>query len=89
MEIDIFNKGGHIIKRFAFKLNDNYVDIVQNYCYCCYLGVNFTASGNFNLALKSLFDKANKALFKLKQYNLRDNVSIAFKLFNTLIFLIC
>jgi hypothetical protein len=81
-KVMIFNKGGHIIRRFRFTLNQSDIDIVTNYCY---LGINFSASGNFNLAIESLHDKATKALFKLKQHNLRDNVVTAFKLFNALI----
>jgi hypothetical protein len=36
-------------------------------------------------AINSLVDKANRARFKLWQYNLRDNVLVAFQLFNSLI----
>jgi hypothetical protein len=68
----IFNKGGHIIRRFTFTFNRLEIDIVTN---DCYLGINFSASGNFKLAIESLHDKAKKALFKLKQHNLRDNVA--------------
>jgi hypothetical protein len=36
--------------------------------------------------IENLYDKARKALFKLKQYyNLRDNVNIGLKLFDSLI----
>ena len=81
-KILIFNKGGHIIKRFKFYLDDSELETVTNYCY---LGIVFSSSGNFNLAMENLYEKARKALFKLKQYNLKDDVKTAFKLFNALI----
>ena len=81
-KILIFNKGGKKIKKYKFFINGNDLDIVQSYCY---LGITFSASGTFKLAIENLHDKAKKALFKLKQHNLRDNVQVGIKLFNALI----
>ena len=44
-KIIIFNKGGHKISRFTFKINDSNIDVVQKYCY---LGIIFSSTGSFN-----------------------------------------
>jgi exonuclease III len=81
-KVIIFNKGGHNIKKFNFTYKNNQLEIVSNYCY---LGITFSSTGNFRLGLESLTDKANKALFKLKQLDVRDNITTALKLFHSLI----
>jgi len=81
-KIIIFNKGGHHISRFKFYLGENQLDTVQSYCY---LGIIFSSSGSFNLALKNLPDKAHKSLHCLKQIDIRSNIKLAFKLFDCLV----
>ena len=58
------------------------IEIVDKYCY---LGITFSSTGNFKNAIDNLIDKAMRAFFKIRQYNIRDDVSVAFKLFNTLV----
>ena len=81
-KVIIFNKGGHIIKRFNFWLGTEPVSITQQYCY---LGIIFTPSGSFNSAITNLTDKAMKAFFRLKQLNPRDNAILTIKLFESLV----
>ena len=81
-KVVIFNRGGHKITKFIFLLNDIKIDIVQNYCY---LGINFSASGNFNNACDALFDKALRAFYKFKGLQPQNNVRQALKLFDCLI----
>ena len=78
----IFNKGGHKISQYKFKLNDSDIEIVQSYCY---LGIIFSASGSFNNACEALTNKALKAFYKFKQIHPNNNVPLALKLFDTLI----
>ena len=59
------------------------VEVVQQYCY---LGIVFSASGNFGPACKSLYDKALKAFFKFKQLQPKNNAQLAIKLFDMLVF---
>ena len=54
-------------------------------CTCCYLGIVFSAMGNFKAATEKFAEQAQKAVFKLKQLNIRDNVSLPFKLSQCLI----
>jgi exonuclease III len=81
-KVIIFNKGGHLIKKFSFTFQGNIIEIVQSYCY---LGIIFTASGSFKPACERLCDQASKALFKLKQLNVRNNIPVALQLFKCLI----
>lgn len=81
-KIIIFNKGGHLIKKFQFEFKNNCIDVVQSYCY---LGITFSASGSFKPACKRLCDQALKAIFKIRQLNIRNNIPTALKLFSTLI----
>jgi hypothetical protein len=81
-KVIIFNKGGKLLKKFNFTYKGNVIDIVQNYCY---LGIVFNAAGSFKPACSRLCDQALKALFKIKQLNIRNNIGTALKLFNSLI----
>ena len=45
----IFNKGGHLYKKYKFTYGSNLIDITQKYCY---LGIIFTCSGTFNEAIQ-------------------------------------
>ena len=78
----IFNKGGRLLKNCIFHYGGFALEKVNQYCY---LGITFTPSGNFKLAIETLKQKANKALFKLRKHKVNQNVALAFKLFNSLI----
>lgn len=78
----IFNKGGKLLKRFKFSFSGTPVECVDRYCY---LGIIFSASGNFNAACDRLIDQASKAIFKLRSMNIRDSIITAYKLFNSLV----
>ena len=81
-KIIIFNKGGRSISKNKFFYGLDEVNIVQSYCY---LGIIFSTSGNFNLALQNLRDKALKAFHHFRQFDLRNNIHLALKLFDTLV----
>lgn len=81
-KILIFNSSGRTIKSQRFFLDGLILENVHSYCY---LGIVFTAFGSFSEAASRLFDQANKALFKLKQFNVHQNVPVALKLFESLI----
>ena len=49
------------------------------------MGVEFSASGTFTLAINKLKDQANKALFKIRQFPVNNNVKLSLKLFGSLI----
>jgi hypothetical protein len=78
----IFNNGGHHIKKFKFHFGTSEISTTQKYCY---LGIVFTSSGLFTEAIKCLYDKAAKTFFLLRQLNIRDNVKLSLKLFNSLV----
>ena len=77
-----FNKGGHKISRYQFKIYETVIDIVQQYCY---LGIIFSSCGSFKRACNLLYDKALKAFYMLKQIQPHNNVKIAFSLFDALV----
>ncbi len=81
-KVIIFNKGGKVLKSHVFYLDNVQLENVQSYCY---LGIMFMASGSFKNACIRLNDLATRALFKLKSINVRDNIVLANKLFNSLI----
>ena len=81
-KVVIFNKGGHKFSSFKFNLNGANVDIVQSYCY---LGIIFSSCGSFTRACEALTSKALKAFYKFKQIHPNDNVTLALKLFDTLV----
>ena len=58
-EIIVFNASGRAINE-DFHLNGTRLKCVKSYCY---LGVDITASGSFQLARDTLTEKAKKALF--------------------------
>ena len=66
----------------SFTYHGQAVGIVDSYCY---LGIVFSASGTFKAAGEDIVDRARRALFKLKQYDVRTNVSLSLKLFDTLV----
>lgn len=81
-KVIIFNKSGRVITRYTFSYRGTILESVQSYCY---LGILFTVSGNFRQACDRLAEQASRALFKLKTINVRDNVSVAYRLFDSLI----
>lgn len=84
-KVMIFNKTGKLLQKYKFYYNNGPVEITNSYQY---LGIIFTPSGSFTQAIKKLTDQALKALFKLRQQNLANNIPVAlrhYKLFDTLI----
>ena len=81
-KVIIFNKGGNKFSKYSFWLNDTTIDIVQNYCY---LGIIFSATGNFSNACDALYDKALRAFYKFKGLQPQNNARQAMKLFDCLI----
>jgi hypothetical protein len=82
-KIIIFNKTGYPIQKFQFTYRGDYLDVVQSYCY---LGITFSSSGSLiKPACKRLCDQALKAIFKIRQLDIRNNILTALKLFNSLI----
>ena len=78
----IFNKSGKFMNKYNFIFADIPIETVKTYRY---LGIDFTASGSFSMATNLLKDKALKALFTLKQSNIKGNIKLSFKFFNSLI----
>jgi hypothetical protein len=62
-KIIISNKAGRLLKT-KFYLDGTELECVSNYRY---LGISFCSSGSFFFAQKQLYQKALKALFKLKK----------------------
>jgi hypothetical protein len=71
-KILIFNKAGrHLSHKFVFQNNN--LECVSRYKY---LGIWFNNSGSFNFAQNELYQKALKALFKLKSDFLVHNPEV-------------
>lgn len=81
-KIIIFNKAGKQLKNFHFSFRSEVIELVSSYTY---LGIVFNSCGSFSQAVDRLVEQANKALYKLKQKNVQNNVVTALKLFDTLI----
>ena len=81
-KVVIFNKGGHILKRFKFCYRNELLEITQKYCY---LGIVFSSCGTFVSACKAIVEKSLKAFYKLKQLDTRNNVTLTLKLFDSLV----
>ncbi|KAK3097853.1 hypothetical protein FSP39_013826 [Pinctada imbricata] len=62
-KIMIFNKAGKLITR-KFMFDNKPLECVKSYKY---LGIHFSVSGSFALAQSELYNKALRALFKLKK----------------------
>ena len=89
-KILIFNKGGHAIKEDQFYLDNIPIEKTNVYQYISNrntypIGINLSILGNFNCALRTIKEKALRVLFKLKQFNFRNNIKISLMLFNSLI----
>ena len=80
-KVIIFNITGKLVNK-QFKYNNAKLDTVRNYCY---LGIVFSSSGSFYEAIKSLKDKAMKAMFSILKtaHNCTPNISI--KLYDSMI----
>ena len=63
-KILIFQKSGRKPKDISFCINNNPLEIVQEYTY---LGIKVTASGNFYLCQKTLVEKALNTVFKIRR----------------------
>jgi hypothetical protein len=81
-KVMVFSKSGRAGKSCRFTLKNQPLEITNIYCY---LGINFSSNGNFKNALDVLKDKSMRAVFKLRQHNIRDNISTSLKLFNALV----
>ena len=81
-KIIIFNKTGKLLHKYKFYYNNIPVELTDAYCY---LGILFTPSGTFTHAITRLTEQALKALFKLKQLDLANNIPVALNLFDILI----
>ena len=82
-KIIIFNKTGRLLTEH-FHLGNTPIECVKSYRY---LGITFSNSGSFNLAISELKVKASKACFKLKTILDSNNFSpkVAMGLFHSLI----
>jgi len=72
----------------TFTINGQHLEEVKHYPY---LGIEISNTGNFNVAQKSLNEKAQRALFKLKKLLYGSNLKpyVGLKLFDQLIKPIC
>ena len=79
----IFNNSGKLINQNFF-INNAKIEAVQTFCY---LGFDLKASGILSQGIKTLHDKANKAMRPLKGVISRFNIPVktALKLFHTYI----
>ena len=68
-------KGNFIYRGSALKIVSEYL----------YLGILFTTCGSFSRAVSRLCDQAKRAMFKLRQINLRNSVQTLLRLFQALI----
>ena len=83
-KVMIFNKSGHMKKKYVFKIDGIQLDIVKEYKY---LGVTLNISDSAKQTAKIMKDKALKAIFKiLKSFNGRpSSIKVGIKLFETLV----
>ena len=61
----IFQKTGKKAKNICFSINNQSIEVVQEYTY---LGVKITTSGNFYLCQKTLAEKGLNALYKIYKH---------------------
>ena len=81
-KVMIFNKSGRLVQTNNFMLNDQKLEIAQEYKY---LGIIFKPSGSFTKANEYLCKKARKALFCIYKTLFSDklNISLYVKLFDS------
>ena len=53
------------LDKYLFRINDDKIDIVNNYTY---LGINFSANGNFGDCKTNLKDKTRRSIFATRRY---------------------
>ena len=53
------------LDKYYFQINDDKIDIVNNYTY---LGINFSANGNFRDCKTNLKDKTRRSIFATRRY---------------------
>ena len=82
----IFNRGGKTLnKNNNFHFGNDEIEVVSSYIY---LGLLLNPSGKLGAAMKNLYGKAKRALYKLKRqlpFPLTHNVGISLKLFDSII----
>ncbi len=79
----IFNKSGKLLnKKHQFFYGNQLIEISRSYKY---LGIIFSCCGSFTKAMEHLTDQAQKALFKLRQQDIQNNIMTGLKLFDSLI----
>ena len=83
-KIMIFQKRAKKCDQYNFHINDQIIDVVQEYTY---LGTRISSSGNFTLALDQLKEKAQNSLFSLRRHTDFSKLksSLACKIFDTMI----
>ena len=70
-KVMVFCKSGRLCKDI-FNIGPEPLEIVKEYIY---LGINFNCNGSFNQAIKTLDNKARKAMFKVRSTLFKTNVS--------------
>ena len=81
----VFNTSNRLIKNLNFKINNQEIIIVREFCY---LGTIFTPNGKFKMNHSMLKNKAMKSLFSLRYSTLSQKMispSLCLKLFDQLI----
>ena len=84
-QVMIFQKKPrHLENKYHFTLNKTLIEHTTNYTY---LGLNISASGNFNLAINTLKEKARRAMYALKTklFNINIPIRIWTKIFDHVI----
>ena len=64
-KVVIFQKRATKCTEYSFHMDNEIIEIVQNYTY---LGTLISSTGNFSLALDKLKEKALHALFSVRQH---------------------
>ena len=83
-KVMIFQKRAKRCTEYSFHIDNENIEVVQNYTY---LGTLISSTGNFSLALDKLKEKALHALFSLRKHAHISNLSpfLANKLFDAII----
>ena len=83
-KVMIFQKRAKRCTEYSFHIDNENIEVVQNYTY---LGTLISSTGNFSLALDKLKEKALHALFSLRKHTHISNLSpfLANKLFDAMI----
>ena len=84
-KVIVFNNTGRAMNNYTFKYQDKIIENVTSYKY---LGIFFSAIGNFSVGKNELRKVALKALFKLKKSmgdNFKTDLTLTLRLFDALI----